>query len=76
MTWDGKVLPVVALGQGVMDLVRARMRREGIYDEFVEVLAREYGMVFGDELQGEDLGFFLPAVEIQDGGLEDFTECS
>ena len=43
LTWDSKVLTVVALLGGVQDLVRDRMKQDGIYDAFVgiaEVLVR------------------------------------
>lgn len=37
MTWDSKVLTVVALLNGVQDLVRERMQQDGIYDEFIRI---------------------------------------
>ena len=37
MTWDSKVLTVVALLEGVQDLVRERMKKDGIYDEFIRI---------------------------------------
>ena len=37
VTWDSKVTTVVALSGGVVDLVRDRMKSDGIYDEFVKI---------------------------------------
>lgn len=37
LTWDSKVLTVVALLGGVQDLVRDRMKQDGIYHEFIRI---------------------------------------
>lgn len=37
LTWDSKVLTVVALLNSVQDLVRDRMKKDGIYDEFIGI---------------------------------------
>lgn len=37
VTWDSKVTTAVALMGGVVDLVRDRMKSDGIYKEFLEI---------------------------------------
>ncbi|KAG6040848.1 hypothetical protein E4U41_006890 [Claviceps citrina] len=77
VTWDSKVLTVVALLGGVGDLVRAKMREDGIYEAFVSITQREYGRVFGKlKLRGEDIALCLPRARVRDAGLDDFTMCS
>ncbi|KPM42166.1 hypothetical protein AK830_g4372 [Neonectria ditissima] len=74
LTWDSKVTTVVALMGGVTDLVRKKMKTDGIYNEFVHIAKREYSLVF-DELKGEDVELCLPKVGVPDVGLKDFTSC-
>ncbi|KAG9251090.1 putative GPI anchored protein [Emericellopsis atlantica] len=76
LTWDSKVLTVVSILGGVQDLVRDKLKQDGIYDEFIRIAEREYSMVFGDELEGEDVELCLPSVPITDAGLDDFTSCA
>jgi hypothetical protein len=37
LTWDSKVLTVVSLLGGVQDLVRERMKKDGTYNEFIQI---------------------------------------
>ena len=37
VTWDSKVTTVVALLGGVTDLVRERMKADGIYKKFINI---------------------------------------
>lgn len=37
VTWDSKITTVVALLGGVGDLVRPKMKRDGIYNEFISI---------------------------------------
>ena len=37
VTWDSKVTTVVALLGGCGDLVRQKMKTDGIYDEFIRI---------------------------------------
>ncbi|SPO01984.1 probable GPI anchored protein [Cephalotrichum gorgonifer] len=46
VTWDSKVTTVVALLGGVGDLVREKMKADGIYDEFIRITEREHTRVF------------------------------
>ncbi|KAF4975734.1 hypothetical protein FZEAL_7510 [Fusarium zealandicum] len=75
VTWDSKVTTVVALLGGVTDLVRDRMRSDGIYDQFLEITEREHVRVFGRKLKGEDIDLCLPEYKVPDAGLKDFTLC-
>ncbi|KAF8499481.1 putative GPI anchored protein [Hysterangium stoloniferum] len=77
VSWDSKVTTVNGILGGVSFLVRSKMQREGIYDEFIEVVQREWGAAFGNgALRGQEALFCLPAVTVPDGGLQDFTACA
>ncbi|KAH7309627.1 putative GPI anchored protein [Stachybotrys elegans] len=75
LTWDSKVLTVISLLGGVGDIVRDKMKAEGIYDEFIDIVKREYSSEFG-EVKGEDVELCLPNTSVPHAGLEDFTLCS
>ncbi|KFY42931.1 hypothetical protein V494_02179 [Pseudogymnoascus sp. VKM F-4513 (FW-928)] len=75
VSWDSKVTTVVAMLGGVQDLVRDRMKSEGIYNEFKDVLKREYNMVFKN-VKGKNVDFCLPTAQIPVKGLVDYTECN
>ncbi|KAJ3533712.1 hypothetical protein NM208_g7860 [Fusarium decemcellulare] len=75
VTWDSKVTTVVALLGGVTDLVRDRMKSDGIYSEFLRITEREHVRVFGRHLKGEDIDLCLPKEKVPDAGLKDFTAC-
>lgn len=77
VSWDSKVTTINGLLGGVTSLVRAKMQREGVYEEFIQVVQEEYEMVFGKEpLHGSHVSYCLPADSVPDTGLEDFTTCS
>ncbi|XWW98398.1 hypothetical protein V2A60_006398 [Cordyceps javanica] len=48
VTWDSKITTVVSLLGGVGDLVRRKMKVDGIYDDFISIANREYSRVFRD----------------------------
>jgi hypothetical protein len=76
VSWDSKITTVNALLGGVYSIVGRKMRKEGIYDEFIDVASREYGRVFGHgSLQGEHVPLCLPDAEVPATGLEDYTLC-
>ncbi|KAG5791156.1 hypothetical protein H9Q69_009806 [Fusarium xylarioides] len=75
VTWDSKVTTVLSLMNGVVDLVRQRMKSDGIYNEFLKITEREHVRVFGNQLKGEDIEFCLPKNKVPDAGLKDFTAC-
>ncbi|KAL1966392.1 hypothetical protein VTN77DRAFT_4534 [Rasamsonia byssochlamydoides] len=75
VTWDSKMTTVNALLGGVSDFVRQRMIKDGIYQEFIDIIEGVYTSVFKD-LKGENIPYCLPEETIPDRGLEDFTECN
>ncbi|GAB0136373.1 hypothetical protein EsDP_00004674 [Epichloe bromicola] len=75
VTWDSKVLTVVALLGGVGDFVRLKMKKDGIYGEFISITKREYGRVFKN-LKGEVIPLCVPKARVPDAGLKDFTKCA
>lgn len=74
LTWDSKVLTVAALLNGTQDITRDRLKKDGLYEEFLEVNRREHELTF-PEIKGEDLEYCLPKHRIAEVGLEDFTAC-
>jgi hypothetical protein len=74
VSWDSKITTVNAILGGVGNFVKQKMAQDGIYDEFIKVLNREYGMVF-KHLNGEDVKLCLPSVTVPDAGLQDYTSC-
>ncbi len=75
LTWDSKVTTVNALAGGVSDLVRQKLKQEGLYNKFICIASREYGMVF-KHLNGENTDYCVPKTSMTIAGLEDFTTCS
>ncbi|EAW07211.1 endo-beta-1,2-glucanase [Aspergillus clavatus NRRL 1] len=74
VTWDSKITTVTAILGGVTDLVRQKMKADGIYEEFVNSIEEAYVAVF-TELKGEDVPLCLPRDDVPDTGLQDFTSC-
>ncbi|EKM82123.1 hypothetical protein AGABI1DRAFT_55288, partial [Agaricus bisporus var. burnettii JB137-S8] len=75
VSWDSKITTVNGILGGVTSLVRPHMQRDGIYNEFIEVVKSEYGRVFNKPLKGMKQEFCLPHLEVEDTGLVDFTTC-
>ncbi|KXN83534.1 hypothetical protein AN958_01243 [Leucoagaricus sp. SymC.cos] len=73
---DSKITTVNGILGGVILLVRTRMQREGVYDEFTRVVSNEYKRVFDRPLNGQTQDFCLPEAEVTDTGLVDFTICT
>ena len=77
VSWDSKITTVNAILGGVSAFTREMMKADGIYDEFAQIVQREYGMKFDeDQLKGEHVSLCLPEVEVPLVGLEDYTHCS
>ncbi|CEJ94702.1 hypothetical protein VHEMI10219 [[Torrubiella] hemipterigena] len=74
VTWDSKVTTVMGLLGGVSDLVRPKMKADGIYRDFINIAQREYSRVF-PSLKGENVKLCLPSQKLPDAGLKDFTLC-
>lgn len=76
VSWDSKITTVVALLGGVSNIVRAKMKTDGLYDEFINITSREYGLVFGPRLAGEEVDLCLPNFAEPVANVTDFTMCS
>ena len=76
VSWDSKITTVVALLDGVHQLVARKMKSDGIYDEFIKRTSDEQERVFGQEpLLGEDVEFCLPNAAVPVAGVEDYELC-
>ncbi|KAK2746476.1 hypothetical protein FQN57_003102 [Myotisia sp. PD_48] len=75
VSWDSKMTTMNALLGGSQKYVREKMKKDGIYQEFLQINQREHSRVFRN-LKGEDVEFCLPKATIPEKGLEDYTECS
>ncbi|KAL0954731.1 hypothetical protein HGRIS_003684 [Hohenbuehelia grisea] len=76
VSWDSKITTVNALLGGVQSFVARKMRRDGIYDEFITITQQEYSRVF-QHLSGEEVQLCLPDVEVpRSSELFDFTGCT
>lgn len=75
VSWDSKITTVNALLGGITRFVRRKMKKDGIYSNFIEIARQEYGRVFQD-LKGENIPLCLPTFPVPDAGLENSTECS
>ncbi|KAL2356526.1 putative GPI anchored protein [Cryomyces antarcticus] len=76
VSWDSKITTVVAYLGGVAEFAASKMKRDAIYDEFIDVTQREYEMKFSQPLNGERQPPCLPAATVPDAGLVDYTQCS
>ena len=81
VTWDAKATTILALCEGVANMTRAYLMQEGAYDDFLAVVDREWGRVFGptgtNPLQGEALGFRPPTAALPPRPARpQFTHCN
>ena len=82
VSWETKAPTLLALLGGIVDFVREGFELSGIYQEFVEVSNREYGLKFNrtrtavSPLLGEDIPFCLPNAEFPTSNLWDYLSCS
>jgi hypothetical protein len=60
LTWDGKALPLIASMGGVVDDVRAALKRDGLYEAFLARVQADYDRLSAVKLEGESLPFSLP----------------
>jgi hypothetical protein len=60
LTWDGKALPLIASMGGVVDDVRAALKRDGLYEAFLARVRADYDRLGAAKLEGESLPFSLP----------------
>lgn len=76
VSWDSKMTTLNGLLGGVTSLVRPKLKKDGVYNEFISVVEREWGAVFGNKLplRGEQLAYCLPNAEVPEL-LKDFMTC-
>jgi hypothetical protein len=78
VSWDSKVTTVNAILGGVADFVQAGLKKEGLYNRFVERINGEYERVFGPQaggLEGEHVEICGPPATTVPNILKDFTSC-
>jgi hypothetical protein len=76
VTWDSKVTNVVAFLGGVADMVGEFMQRDGILQEFIDVIDREWGKRFPTVHSGDLVSFSLPSSFIPESTtFSDFSTC-
>ena len=63
-TWDSSITTVLAMLGGTVDLNRARMRRDGVYEPFVTVVEAEWRRVFDGQLEGDEVEWVLPSASV------------
>jgi hypothetical protein len=73
LTWDSKITTVIGIMGGITDIIAAKMKKDLVYDKFVDIVNKEWAMVF-TELSGESVAFALPNVQIPKG-RDDFITC-
>lgn len=74
-TWDSKITTVVAMMGGLTSIVESKLKKTKAYDSFIAVVDKEWSLVFGDDLKGDDVAFALPSVQFPEGGRDDFVTC-
>lgn len=76
VSWDSKITTVAAILGGVVDSVRTKLKKDGLYDEFIKVTLREYSLVFGEALPGDDSELCLPGIRVPNTGIiRDYASC-
>lgn len=70
LTWDGKVLPLVAWSGGIAREVREQLKKDGKYDRFVETVTNSYGDAFS-KIEGEGVPLRAPTAGVPQG-MSDF----
>jgi len=75
VTWDSKITSVVAMLNGVSDIVQRGLIRDKTFARFASVIEREWSRVF-PEMKGEEIPLALPAASIpHTPQLGDFLTC-
>lgn len=76
VTWDSKVTNIVAFLGGITDMVATYMQRDGILQQFINVVDSEWAKAFPNLLSGSKVDFYLPSAFLpQSSTFEDFTSC-
>ncbi|KAF2191459.1 putative GPI anchored protein [Zopfia rhizophila CBS 207.26] len=76
VSWDSKITTIAAILGGVQNLVREKMKRDGVYQEFLDVSQREHERVFGSNLKGDEVELCLPEAKVPvTGAVMDYESC-
>lgn len=82
VSWETKAPILLALLGGITDFVRDGLKKDGIWQDFLEIAADEYGVVFdvqrngGSPLMGENIDLCLPHGKVSGLGLNDYSSCT
>lgn len=64
MTWDGKVLPMMAWMGGIRDDVRRELQRDGLYDAFMARVRTDYQRFDPRTIEGRDVPLSAPTAAV------------
>ncbi len=71
LTWDGKVLPLVAWSGGVSDEIRTNLKRDGKYERFLATVTSGYGRFPAESIEGRHVPM-SPPTKATPRGMSDF----
>jgi hypothetical protein len=74
-TWDTKITTAATLVGGITDIIEERMKIDGTYKRFYDVVNREWSRVFKQPLNGENLPYLPPNTPVPQS-MTDFTTCN
>lgn len=72
-TVDGSFTNIIALFGGLEKESASMLKDYGLYDEFIEIMEKEYDETFGEEPLKEPCGFALPSVSVPVDTLNDYS---
>jgi hypothetical protein len=67
LTWDGKALPMLAWMGGIRDEVRAHLKRDGLYSQFLRRVEGDLRLFKGRPIHGVDLPLARPTTKVPRG---------
>jgi len=73
LTWDGKVLPLVAYSGGIAGDVRKMLKADGLYNRFVQTVANDHRKFDAVKIEGTDLPIKAPTAGVPRSAV-DFNE--
>jgi hypothetical protein len=67
LTWDGKVLPIVAYSGGIAADVRKMLQADGVYSRFIDTVRRDYRKFDTIPIVGTDVPIAPPSAGVAKG---------